>query len=327
MPRILVTPIELVRGEGPCQDTLRSAGFEIVYPPVGVTLYDADRLAAHLPGIDGMLAGMEPLNRRVIEGSNLRAISRMGVGYDAVDVKAASERNVAVAVAVGTNHVCVAEHMLALLLGVMRGFPARDRAVRAGSWQRKLLGRLDGKTIGLVGLGRIGKAVVPRVQALGMTVIAHDPMADDSWAKANGVQLVPLAELLAKCDVLSLHAPCTAENTKMINAQTLATMKRGAVLINTARGGLVDEDALCDALRSGQLSAAGLDAFVVEPLPTTSPLLDLDNVLLSPHVAGIDEQSVADMGRVAAENLVHLFQGRYPQECIVNKQLWPGWKW
>ncbi len=308
MPRILVTPIEVVYQQGACQEVLQQAGFEIAYPPRGVRLYEPDLLIEHLAGIDGMIAGMEPLNRRVLEASKLRAVARMGVGYDAIDVPTATERKVAVTISPGTNQVSVAEHTLALLLGVTRGFPQRDQAVRNGQWSRKLLPRLAGKTIGLVGLGRIGKAVVPRAQALELNVIAHDPLADREFAAASGVRLCSLDELLAAADIVSLHLPCTPQTTRMIDRAALGRMRPGAILINTARGGLVDEEALADALSSGHLGGAGLDAFVVEPLPTTSRLLQCENVLLSPHTAGVDQESIVAMARLAAECIVALYR-------------------
>ncbi len=324
MPRVLVTPIEVVYQQGACQEVLQQAGFEIAYPPRGVRLYDPDLLIEHLAGVDAMIAGMEPLNRRVLEASKLRAVARMGVGYDAIDVPAATERGVAVTISPGTNQVSVAEHTLALLLGVMRGFPQRDQSVRRGDWSRKLLPRLAGKTIGLVGLGRIGKAVVPRARALELTVIAHDPQADRDYAAAHGVRLCSLEELLASADVVSLHLPCTPQTTRMIDRAALARMRPGAILINTARGGLVDEDALAEALASGHLGGAGLDAFVVEPLPTTSPLLKYENVLLSPHTAGVDQESIVAMARLAAECVVALYRtGRAPEGCLVNPDLGP----
>ncbi len=328
MPRILVTPVEVAHPGGPCQPVLEVAGFEVVYPPAGVRLVEPELLIQHLAGIDGMVAGMEPLNRHVLQSTRLRAIARMGVGYDAVDVAAATERGVAVTISPGTNQVSVAEHMLALLLGVMRGFPERDQSIRAGQWGRKLLPRLAGKTLGLVGLGRIGKAVVPRAQALELTVIAHDPLADRDYAAACGVRLCSLDELLTGADIVSLHLPCTPETTRLFDRRAFAKMRPGAILINTARGGLVDEDALADALQSGHLGGAGLDAFVVEPLPATSRLLQCENVLLSPHTAGVDQESILAMAVLAAECMASLYRtGRAPEGCLVNPQLGPGWKW
>jgi phosphoglycerate dehydrogenase-like enzyme len=186
---------------------------------------------------------------------------------------------------------------------------------------------MAGKTFGLVGLGRIGRAVVPKVRALGMTVIACDPCADPQFAAANQVRLCGLAELIATADVVSLHSPCTPETTHLINAQTLAQMKPTAILINTARGPLVDEDALATALHAGHLFGAALDVFKVEPLPLTSPLLNAPRVLLCSHMGGLDEDSTRDASSLAAQCIVDLYQGRWPGPCVVNKELEGQWKW
>lgn len=328
MPRVLVTPIELVRRHEPCHEVLEAAGFEIVYPPCGMDLYDEQRLRDHLRGVDAMLAGMEPLSECVLEASNLKAIARFGVGYDAIDVQAATERNIAVTITPGTNQISVAEHAMALILGVLRGFPGRDRSVREGTWLRPPLGRLQGKTLGLLGLGRIGKEVVPRAQAFGVKVIAYDPQPDAAFLCSCNVELVAFDELLARSDIVSLHLPCTPATAKIINSETLPRMRPGSILINTARGGLVDEEALADALESGHLWGAGLDAFAIEPPLTSNRLLHLPNVLLTPHTAGLDYESVQAMGRLAAECLVNLYAGQpIADGCLVNCTLDRAWNW
>ena len=318
----------MLRKREAAQEILESAGLEIVYPPVGMNLYDEQRLIDHLPGIDAMLAGMEPLSERVLAASSLRVIARFGVGYDAVDVSAATARGIAVTITPGTNQVSVAEHTLALILGVLRGLPGRDRTVRDGTWHRPPLQRLQGKTLALLGLGRIGKEVVPRAQALGVHVIAHDPYPDLEFMKQHAVPLVSFDEALSMADIVSLHLPCTQATTHIINRETLAKMRHGAVLINTARGGLVDESALADALESGHLWGAGLDAFAVEPPQQSNRLLHLPNVLLTPHTAGLDHESVQAMGCLAAQCIAQLYQGQpVPEGCLVNQTLASAWNW
>ena len=329
MPRVLVTPNVIKAQPGPYRDVLEAAGMEVVYPTekLSESLPNPPLLLAQLKGISAVLAGSELYNREVLEKARLRVIARMGVGYDAIDVAAASEFGTLVTIVPGTNHHSVAEMTIALLLGVFRGFPARDREVRSGTWRRPALPRLAGRTLGLVGLGRIGQAVVPRAIGLGLKVIAYDPLPNEAFAGLHGVRLCSLDELLAEADIVSLHLPCTPQTTNMINARTLGQMKAGAVLVNTSRGGLVDEDALADALASGKLMAAGLDVFRTEPLPLSSPLLKLDNVLLSPHMGGLDHESQRDMSTMAAQCVVDLYQGRWPEGCVVNPELQPGWKW
>jgi D-3-phosphoglycerate dehydrogenase len=329
MPRVLVTPTVIKNQPGPYCSILEAAGLEVVYPKVRLSesVPDPDLLLTQLDGISAVLAGSELYNRKVLETARLRVIARMGVGYDAIDLTAAGQVGTLVTIVPGTNHHSVAETTIALLIGVYRGFPERDREVRSGVWRRQALPRLAGRTLGLVGLGRIGQAVVPRAVGLGLNVIAYDPLPNEAFAGLHGVRLCSLDDLLAEADIVSLHLPCTAETTNLIDARAIAGMKQGSVLINTSRGGLVDEAALTDALASRKLMAAGLDVFKTEPLPLDSPLLKLDNVLLSPHMGGLDFESQRDMSSMAAQCIVDLYQGRWPEGCVVNAELRPTWKW
>ena len=327
MPRILVTSPPLYSGKGPHREILEQAGLEIVYPPAEANLWQADTLAGLLAGIDGVLASTEPYTQEVFKRSKICAVARVGVGYDAVDVPAATEHGVAVTITPGTNEHSVAEHALAMILGVYRGFPGRDQDVRAGKWRRAGLPRLMGRTLGLVGMGRIGKAIVPRALGLGLRVVAYDPFPDTDFAQQHGVRLMSLDELLTTADIVSLHLPATPETANMIDAAALAKMKRGSVLINTARGSLVDEDALVAALREGHLMGAGLDVFKVEPVPTDHELLKFPNVMVAPHLAGLDHESLDAMVRLAAQCLADLYQGRWPAACVVNPTVQSKWSW
>lgn len=329
MPRILVTPYLLQHAPGPYREILEKAGFEVVYPTVKLSesVPDPEGLLAQLQGIEGVLAGSELYTSDVLAKTSVRAIARMGVGYDAIDVKAATANDIVVTIAPGTNENSVAELTIALMLGVFRGFPARDKEARSGAWKRRVLPRLAGKTLGLVGLGRIGKAVVPRAIGLGLKLIAFEPFPDVDFCRQHGIRLCDLEELFRIADVVSLHCPCTSDNANMINARSLAMMKSTAVLINTARGGLVDETALARSLTEGKLFGAGLDAFKIEPLPADSPLAQLDNVLLCPHMGGLDDDSARDMACLAAQCLADLFMGKWPEPCVVNREIPPNWKW
>jgi phosphoglycerate dehydrogenase-like enzyme len=326
MPRILVTPAVYRHGRGPWREVLSAAGFEIVIPPDDCTQIDTAAFLRHLPGIDGTLASVERYDRTVFAGSRLRVVARVGVGYDAVDVSAATEHGVVVTITPGTNEHSVAEQAIALLTAVFRDTARRDREVRQGIWRRDSPRRLAGNTIGLVGLGRIGKAMVPRCQGLGLKVIGYDPYANLSWAAEHQVELCSFDQLLAQSDVVSLLMPCTPETTDLINPATLGRMKRGAVLINTSRGGLVDEAALVAALSSGQLFGAGLDVCKVEPLPANSPLRTADTIVFAPHLGGIDQEALDAMGRLAAQCLVDLLSGRWPEPCVVNPDVKQAWE-
>jgi D-3-phosphoglycerate dehydrogenase/(S)-sulfolactate dehydrogenase len=307
---------------------LEEGGFEVVYPPQGLSLKDPKTLIERLKGFDAVIASVEPYTREVFQACGLRVVSRNGVGYDSVDVQAATDLGIAVAITPGINQESVAEHTLALMLAAAHGYPARQTEACSGNWQnRTVLPRLAGKTLGLVGLGAIGKALVPKAIGVGMHVIAHDPVPDHEFAKQHGVRLCEFDQLLAESDVVSLHLPCTPETTNLIDANALARMKAGAVLVNTSRGGLVDEEALVEALQRGLLRAAALDVFKVEPLPSDSPLAHMDNVLACPHMGGTDEESLAGMAQLAARNIVDLYHGRWPEGRIVNTQIRDGWKW
>src|SRR5262245_30592839 len=306
MPRVLVTPTILRNVPGLYCDTLLQGGFEVVYPPDGCDTMQRECLLPLLGAADAILASTERLSRDVLTRVKLRAIARMGVGYDSVDIAAATDLGIAVTITPGTLEESVAEHTVALLLGVTRGIVQRDREVRIGRWSRLPMPRMAGRTFGIVGLGRIGRAVVPKVQGLGMRVVAFDPFADRDVASRLGVTLMSLSELLQTADVVSLHTTTTPETSNLINKQTLAQMKPGSVLINTGRGALVDEDALCDALDRGHLFGAALDVFKAEPLPTSSPLLKYENVLLCTHMGGLDTESTAAMANLAAQCIVDL---------------------
>ncbi len=327
MNKILVSPAHLNCKPGKYLGILEGAGLEVVYPPVGVNLFNPAELTKQIQGISGVLASVEPFNPEVLAASQLRVIARHGVGYDAIHVPAATQHKIAVTITPGTNEDSVAELTIALILGVFRGFPWRDQQVRSGRWARRPLPRLAGRTIGLIGLGRIGKAVARRAKGLELRVIAHDPFASEAFAASQGIRLCSREELIQTADIVSLHIPDTAETHHLINATTLKQMKPGALLINTSRGGLIDEPALIEALQSGHLLGAGLDVFSVEPLPAESPLTKLENVLLSPHMAGIDIESELAMSCMAAQCLADLFHGRWPEGCVVNEEIRPGWKW
>lgn len=314
--------------EGPHLEIFRRAGFDVVLPPPGVNLFNEDHLISVLKDCDASVAGSEPYTRKVISSlPKLRVISRRGVGFDAVDLQAADDCNVAVTTTPGVLDESVAEHTIAMLLAVARGFPAIDRQVREGRWLRTPFARAAGKTLGIVGLGRIGQAVVPKAIGLGMKVIAYDPYPNAEFARKWNVEYTSLDELWGRSDFISLHLAMSPESLNLINKTTIARMKRGAILINTGRGQLVNEDDLCAALQSGQLAAAGLDVFQKEPLPLTSPLLKLDNVLLSGHVAGLDLESNHDIAVRFAETIITLQQGGWPAECIRNLKGKTGWKW
>ncbi len=326
MPTVVGTSIDI--GSGPHLEILKSAGFFFREVSRSLDLRKNDQLISALTEADSVIAGAEPYPRNVIEAlPKLRVIARSGVGYDAIDLAACDRAGVVVMTTPGVNHHSVAEHTFALLFGVARDFPMADRRVRDGKWKRTNGPRVMGSTLGLVGLGRIGQAVATRAIGVGMKVVAYEPYPSQEFLAKWPIELLSLDDLLARSDYVSLHSPLTPQTRHLINASTLARMKPGSVLLNTARGGLVDEAALCDALRSGRLRGAGLDVFEVEPLPLDSPLLKFDNVLFAGHTAGMDNESKYDTFKMCAESTVKLYNGAWPTECIVNLRGVTGWRW
>ena len=326
MPKVTCTALGI--DEGPHFQIFADAGFEVAFPPPGLSVFKEENLIAVLADSDAVVAGSEPYTRRVLESlPRLRVIARRGVGYDAIDLAAADDRNIVVTTTPGTLHHAVAEHAIAMLMAVARGFPRIDQQVRAFRWLRSPLPRVMGKTLGVVGLGQIGQAVATRAIGLGLKVIAYDPYPNRDFAAKWNIEFTDLDTLLRQSEFVSLHLPMSPETFNLMNKERFAMMKPGAVLINTARGPLVDENALCEALESGHLGGAGLDVFHSEPLPLSSPLLKFDNVLLSGHIAGIDNESNFDIARMFAETVVGLHQGKWPAECVRNLKGRTGWKW
>lgn len=326
MPKVVITA--KINTTGPHNAIFRDHGFEELHTPATCDPFVEDQLIALAKDCEAILAGSEPYTPRVIENlPRLRVISRAGVGFDAINLAACDKAKIPVCTTPGVNHHSVAEHTIAMLMAIARGFPLLDRKVRENRWDRRPYPRVMGKTLGLVGLGRIGQAVAWRAAGLGMKVIALEPYPIADFVKKWDIELVDLDTLLARSDYVSLHCPMAKENLHLMNRERFAKMKPGAMLVNTARGPLIDEQALYEALKSRRLAAAGLDVFEVEPLPLSSPLLTLDNLLVAGHVAGLDDESAHDTSKMCAEIIVGLHEGRWPEGCVQNLKGVAGWKW
>jgi phosphoglycerate dehydrogenase-like enzyme len=326
MPKVLITPTSLAGVSGPFLDLLREAGFEVVYTGRGAQLTE-EEILHHLAGISATLAGSEPYTRRVLAAHpDLRVIARVGVGYDAVDVAAATAQGIAVTITPGANHDAVAEHTFALILALAKHLISQDRGTRADRWPRQTNLPLRGRALGIAGLGRIGKAVALRGECFGMRLLAYEPFPDVDFVRRHNVSLMPLERLLAEADYLTLHTPLTPESRHLINQRTLALMKPSAFLINTARGGLVCEADLLTALRDKRIAGAALDVFEQEPT-LQNPLFELDNVVLTPHAAGGDYQSRDDMALAAARAVVALSRGEWPDGQVVNPEMRARFRW
>src|SRR5512135_132074 len=326
MPNILIMTPQLRRRPGRYRELLGEAGFTPLDPPGTGKLSEAD-LRAALPESDALLAWGPVTAEMIALAPRLRVIARVGAGYDAVDLAAATVRRIAVAVTPGANAESVAEHVFALLLALTRNILGNDRSIRAGGWDRKAVRPLRGTTLGVVGLGRSGRAVARRALAFGMRVVAAGRHAEDAPDLGLGIAWRALEDLLAESDVVSLHLPLTAATRGLFDRRAFARMRPGALFINTARGGLVIEADLIASLTTGHLAGAGLDVQASEPPEPGNPLLTLPNVVLSPHIAGVDTAALDDMAEQATRCVIDLHRGRWPEGCVLNEGLRPSWRW
>jgi D-3-phosphoglycerate dehydrogenase len=296
----------------------REAGWDVAIAPEPIK--DPGALAAALADVDALLvrsATPVPADA-LVPGGRLRMIGRAGAGVDTIDVEAATARGIAVMNAPDGNTLAAAEHALSLLFALARHVPRADAGMKAGQWPKAgLTGfELEGKKLGVIGLGRIGGTVARKARALGMDVAAFDPFLPPSAAGHGSVPLKTLEELLAWADVLTLHVPRTKETTHLLDARTLALMKPGAYLINAARGGLVDEAALLDALDSGQLAAAALDTFATEPLPADSPLRAHPGLVLTPHLGASTGEAQQAVSTILARQVLDYFATGAVAGCV-----------
>jgi D-3-phosphoglycerate dehydrogenase len=308
--RVIVTCPPMQRTAEEWLPSLTSRGIEVEIPPVTqhVSRADLERL---LPISDGIIAGDEPLDRALLTSaaSRLRVISRWGVGIDNVDLEAARELGIEVRNTPAVFAEEVADVAIGYMIMLARRLHSIDAGVRAGEWPKPQGVSLAGRTLGVVGLGSIGRAVAKRGLAMGMTVVGIDPMPQaEATAAELGVQLLGLDEVFAAADVLSLNLPMSPENRHLVNEARLGAMKPGSFLVNTARGPLVDEAALVEALESGHLAGAALDVFETEPLPAESRLRGLSNVILGSHNASNTIEAVRRVNRLAIDNLLAVLE-------------------
>lgn len=303
---VLITDIDLPGTDA--QDALEAGGHSVIFGEDPAAHDRAGEVAA-------LMVQWKPITAEVMDGlPNLRIISRLGIGCDMIDIDAATERGILVA---NTPAYCteeVATHTIAMILAMTRGLTAYDRAVQSGKWSAvtvpPIAGRPSSMVVSVIGFGRIGSLVAAGCSALGYTVLVSDPLVPAERIRTAGHEPVALDEAIERADVLTLHAPLSAETRHMIDARAIATMKPGSMIVNTCRGALIDDQALEGAVRSGHLGGAALDVFEPEPLEPTSGLRGLDNVLLTPHASWYSPESLIDLPRHAAANIVDYFADR-----------------
>ena len=301
--KVLTTPRSYGRTDPALFRMLEEAGLEVVRNDTGGIL-TREAMMDLLSDCEGVIVGVDPLDAEVMAAApRLRAIAKYGVGVDNIDLEAAKARGIKVSRTVGANAEAVADYAMTLMLAVARRAAAIDRRCRQGDWGKITTRDVSGGTLGLLGLGAIGRHVARRAQGFGMTVLAHDPFWDAAYAAANRITRASPEEIYAQADIISLHLPLTEETRGIIGQAELARMKPDAILINTARGGLIDESALLDALEAGRLYGAGIDAFAQEP-PADPRWFALENVVLGSHCAASTAGAARNMGRMATENLI-----------------------
>jgi D-3-phosphoglycerate dehydrogenase / 2-oxoglutarate reductase len=302
--RVLVSTSSFAAADPTPLKRLEQAGCEVTLNPHGRVLTE-DEVVALLADVDGLIAGTEPLTERVMaERPQLRVISRVGVGLERVDLVAAVERGVRVFITPDALTDAVAELTLGAMLTVLRRVPEMNAALHAGGWEKKMGTLLRGKTVGIVGLGRIGKAVALLLQPFGVRVVARDAEPDREWAEAHGVEFMSLDDLVGVVEILTVHA---SGRDCLIGADELSRLPAGAIVLNAARGGLVDEHALHEGLVSGRIAGCYLDTFEREPYD--GPLRDVPNALLTPHAGSYAREARARMELEAVENLLSVLEG------------------
>ena len=289
---------------------LLDAGFEIRCNETGVRP-TADELKELLDGAFAAVAGTEKYTADVVESAkDLRALIRFGVGTDNLDLKALKAKGVEVGTT--ANYNSVAEFALTLMLGLIKNLPRLDAAARKGQWARFPMREIAGKTVGIVGFGRIGRRVAELLKGFGPTILAYDPFVAPEFIEKAGAVPSGFEELLRESDIVTLHLPFTPEVRHLMNAETLALMKDGASLVNTARGGLVDEAALCEALASGKLAGAAIDVYETEPITADNPLFKFENAVFSPHVSALSFETNYNGSLICAESIINVYNGGKP---------------
>ncbi|MBK8136776.1 MAG: phosphoglycerate dehydrogenase [Chloroflexi bacterium] len=315
--RVLVTPTSYGRHDPRLLSDLRAVVGEVVVSTTGKPLTSSD-LRALLPGIHGMIAGLDTLDAAALASADcLRVIARYGIGVERVDLRAAEARGIVVCNTPGANSNAVAELTVGFLIALARALIPANTALKQGSWLRVSGVSLEGKTIGLIGYGAIGKRVAGLMRMLGCTVIAHDPYVPDATMREAQVVPASLDDLLRQSDYVSLHLPVTDDTRGMVNTAFLSQMKRGASLINTARGELIDDDALIEALNTGQLGGAALDAFTREPPAPDDALIVHPNVIVTPHIGGNTDSATNAMGWMALQECLAVLRGEPPQHRVI----------
>jgi D-3-phosphoglycerate dehydrogenase len=308
MDKVLVTNASFAKYSKSAEEILQDYGLEIIRAKQPVT--GENELLGQLDDVVAIITGLEPITRKVISSApRLKVIVKHGIGVDNIDLDAAKEKGVIVANSPGTNREAVADLVFGLMLSLARNIPQSDRQVREGKWPKVFGQSVWGKTLGIIGLGVIGKSVAQRAKGFNMKVLAFKRTWDEEYARANGIIRSDIDGILRESDFVTLHLPLTDDTRNLIGERELGIMKPTAYLINTARGGVVDEAALYKALVEGKIAGAGIDVFSTEP-PPKSPLFELQNVILTPHMGGFTDGALSMTSELVSEIVVDVLKGK-----------------
>jgi D-3-phosphoglycerate dehydrogenase len=307
--KILITPKSFRGSMDKAMELLMPYNYEIIENTSGKT-YAEDQMLEFCSDIDGIIVGIDPISEKVLRNAkNLKAISKYGAGLDNVDLNVAEELGIQVDRALATNATSVAELAVGFFFDLARNIILSALSVKKNGWGRAIGREITGKTVGIVGLGAIGREVARMCSGLGMSIIAYDPyFKDNSFLEKNSIKLTVLEEVFKEADFISLHSPLTQETENMINKNTLALMKKSAYLVNTSRGGLIDEDALYEALSNGTIAGAAADVFSQEPAGEHK-LMTLDNFILTAHIGAFTAEATEKMVIQSTKNLIRMLEG------------------
>ena len=319
--RVLITATSFSEITREPEERLLAAGYEVAHNPFGRPMTAAE-LAPLLKGVDGIAAGVDDFSAPAfVQADRLKVVARHGAGIDQVDLPECTRKGIVVTNLPGANAEAVADMAMALMLAVARHVPKGDRTTKAGQWVNTYGVDLYHATVGLLGLGRIGKGVARRCRGFDARVLAYDPCFDQEFAAKHSVERADsLEQVLRESDFVSVHMPSNEQTRKIINADKIALMKPTAILVNTARGAIIDEDALADALDAGRIFGAGLDVYATEP-PTNSRLLKCERAVTMPHVSSNTPGALLAMGNGVVDAIVAVFNGERPQH-VVNPQVY-----
>jgi D-3-phosphoglycerate dehydrogenase len=313
--KILITPRSFASSSDKAIQMLTARGYEIQRNNTDRP-YKKEEMLNLIRDIDGIIIGIDELSAEIIERADkLKVISKYGTGLDNIDINMATKKKIIVTNTPQANVDAVADLVFGLILGLARRVPEADQKTKSGKWEKIIGKSVWEKTLGVIGLGKIGRQVVKRALGFQMNILVFDLIKDKKFAQRYGIKYVNLEKLLQKSDYITIHIPLNDTTRGMISYKELEKIKKEAFLINTSRGGIVDEQALYKALRNNQLKGAALDVYHNEP-PVESPLKELDNVIMTPHIAAYTEEAIENMGIQAAQNLIDVLEGRKPKNRV-----------